>query len=126
MILTKEVIIFWWFILGGIISGCFFDFFRIIRKNRTSSDLAIYMEDIIFWLVIGWGFLWLSNLIDAGQIRLYMFVGMFLGGIVYFLTIGKMMYKVFDMLCRYFISILVHVKKFFGRLINAKKETESV
>lgn len=122
MNITREVIIFLWFILDGIVGGIFFDFLRAIRHNRRTGDLVVYLEDILFWILLCASSIWLNYILDSGQIRLYMIIGIFLGMTLYMLTLTKITYKLFDMLCRYFKRIFIFLNKItFRRAINEEK-----
>lgn len=96
MELKEETITFFVFILVGIIIGIIFDFFRALRKIRKYKDKYIYIQDIIFFLIIG---MFLSavliyNLED--ELRLYLFLAVFLGIIIYVFTISIYIIKFFS------------------------------
>ena len=122
MNITREVVVFLWFVLDGIIGGTFFDLLRAIRRNRKCGDLVVYLEDILFWLLLCASSIWLTYFLDSGQIRVYMIIGIFLGMFFYFLTLTKFAYKLFNSLCRYFIWIFSFLNKItFRRAINEEK-----
>ena len=52
MNITREVIVFLWFILDGMVGGAFFDLLRVLRRNRKCGDLTVYLEDILFWILL--------------------------------------------------------------------------
>ena len=79
MNITREVIVFLWFILDGIAGGMFFDLLRAIRHNRKCGDLIVYLEDILFWILLFASSIWLTYFLESGQIRFYMVIGIFLG-----------------------------------------------
>jgi len=126
MTVTRELIIFFYFILGGMMGGIFFDLLRITRRNRRIGDIVVYLEDIIFWLLLGAGVIWLSYVTDAGQIRIYMIAGLFLGMIIYFLTLTKLIYKVLDFTCRYLVWLFGLIFKIFKGANNEKEKGELV
>ena len=74
MNLTNEVIIFFAFIISGMIGGCFFDLFRAIRRNFETNNIMVYIEDFLFWIILGGVSLFTSYLVSDGQIRVYMLV----------------------------------------------------
>jgi len=113
MNITDEVIIFFSFIISGMLGGMIFDLFRAIRKNFETSNLVVYIEDFIFWILLGVIALLTSYLVSDGQIRVYMLMAMVIGSIIYFFSIGKLSYKVFDFICRYLSSIISTISKFF-------------
>lgn len=122
MIITREVIVFLWFVLDGMVGGMFFDLLRVIRYNRKCGDLIVYLEDILFWILLFASSIWLTYFLDSGQIRMYMIIGIFLGMFLYFLTLTKFVYKLFNVGCRYFIRISSFINKItFRRAIHEEK-----
>lgn len=97
------------FMLNGICIGIFFDIFRILRKTFKTRDWITYLEDILFWLLSGCITLYFIFVFNQGEIRLYIFLGILLGVIVYILSISK-----------YFIKLNVIViealKNIFGKI----------
>jgi spore cortex biosynthesis protein YabQ len=82
--------IFVFFFIIGIIIGIIFDIFRAIRKSFKTPDSITLIEDTIF-LVIS-GLLLISSIIklNNGEIRFYLFIAIFLGILIYSLTISKL------------------------------------
>ena len=122
MAVTRELMIFIYFILEGIVGGILMDLLRACRRNRKVHDLVVYLEDFVYWLVIGGLVIWLSYTLDAGTIRMYMILGVFLGMLIYFLTLTKIVYKVFDFICRYLLRL---IRWIFNKFKGATNEKES-
>ncbi len=121
MLVTRELIIFLYFIMGGIVGGIFLDMLRALRHNRKVNDIIVCLEDIFYWVVLGGGVIWLSYILDVGTIRMYMLLAVFLGMLIYFLTLTKMVYKVFDIVCRYSLRLLRWFLEIFKGASNEKK-----
>ena len=121
MTVTRELIVFLYFILEGIAGGIFFDILRVFRHNRKVHDFTVYLEDILFWLTLGGGVIWLSYVLDAGQIRIYMIIAVFLGMLIYFLTLTKVTYKVLDLICRYLVWLIRFIARIFKGANNEEK-----
>lgn len=94
MILSSEIKLFLIFCLSGTTIGVFFDLFRIIRRSFKISDIHTYIEDIIFGIITGIYLIFIIFIYNDGNIRLYMFIGFFLGLIIYLLTISKYFVKI--------------------------------
>ena len=122
MLVTRELIIFLYFIGAGIVGGSLLDLLRVLRHNRKVNDIIVYLEDILYWVVLGAGVIWLSYVLDAGSIRMYMLLAVFLGMLIYFLTLTKFVYKVFDVVCRYSLRL---IGWFFNIFKGAANEKES-
>lgn len=113
MNISNEVIGFFAFIISGMLGGGVFDLFRALRKNFETSNILVYIEDFVFWILLGGISLVTSYLVSDGEIRVYMLISMLMGAIIYFFSIGKIIYKVFDFICRYLSSIISTISKFF-------------
>lgn len=106
MELKEETITFFVFILVGIIIGIIFDLFRALRKVKKYKDKYIYIQDIIFFFIIGIvlaGFL-IYNLED--ELRLYLFFAIFLGIVIYASTISTYIIKFFSKIIQISNSII--------------------
>ena len=77
------------FFLLGIVIGSIYDIFRVIRKNFKTSDFVTQIEDIIFLIISGILILCFILKFCIGEIRFYVFIAIFLGILLYFLTISK-------------------------------------
>ena len=81
------------FILSGAVIGILFDLFRILRKSFKTPDIITYIEDILFWILTGLFLLYIIFKYSFGQLRIYMFVSLIIGIVIYFLTISKYFIK---------------------------------
>ena len=50
------------FSFTGIIIGVLFDFFRILRRTIKTSNIATYIEDVLFWVLTGFLILYNINI----------------------------------------------------------------
>ena len=95
------------FIVAGIILGIIFDVFRIIRKEFKTPDFMTYIEDIIFWLISGIILLFCIFTFNNGELRLYLFISIILGNILYMLTLSKYFIKISS----FFINFIKRILK---------------
>ena len=82
------------FIINGILIGILFDIFRITRKTFKTCDFVTYIQDTIFWILSGILTLYFIFSFNNGEIRLYIFLGIILGIILYILSISKHFIKI--------------------------------
>ena len=112
------------YIVAGIIICIFFDFFRSLRKAINTSNIVTYIEDILFWIITGIFLILIIRKFSFGEIRLYMFIGLILGGVVYFCTLSKYLIKINVFIMKFFKKILLTISKFvfkiFGKPVNFK------
>lgn len=83
------------FILNGIIIAFIFDLFRISRKIFKTPDWITYIEDILFWLITCLIIAYSIYTYNNGEIRLYMLIGLLVGGLTYIITLSKYIIKIF-------------------------------
>lgn len=95
-----------YFIITGMVLGIVFDIFRILRKSFKTSDLVTNIEDILFGIITGIVLLFTIFLFNSGELRLYLFLGIIFGIILYLLLISK-----------YFIKINVEIIKIIKKFI---------
>lgn len=102
----EQLTIFIYFIITGMVLGVIFDVFRILRKSFKTSDIVTNIEDIIFGITTGIILLVSIFLFNNGELRLFIFIGIIFGIIMYMLLISK-----------YFIKLNVTIIKFIKKLI---------
>lgn len=102
----EQLINFIYFIITGMILSIVFDIFRVLRKSFKTSDLVTNIEDIIFGIITGIIILSSIFLFNNGELRLYIFIGILVGIIIYILFISK-----------YFIKINVAIINFIKKII---------
>ena len=95
------------FTINGLLIGTLFDFFRILRRVFKTNDFITCLEDIVFWLFTGCLILYSIFKFNNGEIRLYMFLGIFIGILMYLLLLSK-----------YIINVSVAVLTFFKKIIS--------
>lgn len=82
--------IFLLFFIIGIIIGGIFDFFRVIRKSFKTPDYITLIQDITFFILSGNILIYSIIKINNGEIRLFLFLAIFFGILIYFLTISNL------------------------------------
>lgn len=95
-----------YFIITGMVLSIVFDIFRILRKSFKTSDIITNIEDVIFGIVTGIIILTSIFLFNNGELRLYLFIGIAVGIIIYMLFIS-----------RYFIKLNVAIINFIKKII---------
>lgn len=95
---ANQAYLFLIFTINGIFIGVLFDIFRILRKSFKTADILTYIEDISFWILTGLILLYSIFRFSNGEIRFYMFLGVFIGCLLYMLIFSK-----------YFVTINVKI-----------------
>lgn len=119
---SQEQIFIFFFIIG-IIIGFIFDFFRVIRKSFKTTDFITLIEDIIFLFISSILIIGGIIKINGGEVRFYLFLGIFLGGLIYSLTISNLYVIIFYE----FVKICKKIFKIpFLCIIRFLKTTKSI
>ena len=95
------------FIITGIVIGILFDIFRVLRKCFKTADFITYLQDIVFWFLAGMITLFSIFKFNQGEIRIYVFLGIFIGILLYAITLSKIFVK-------FLATILQTIKKFIS------------
>lgn len=106
------------FILNGLIIGLIFDFFRILRKTIKTSDIITHIEDFLFWMLTGLLILYSIFTFNNGEIRLFMFLAIIVGMLVYFTLISRFVIKVNVTIINFFKKIIIQIINLFKIPIN--------
>lgn len=116
------------FILVGILIGIVFDIFRIIRRSFKTPDFITYIEDILFWIISGTLLLFCIFTFNNGELRLYLFVSIILGNLLYLFTLSKYFIKISTYLINILKKILYYpysiIKKIYNSLVEFLKNVE--
>lgn len=91
--------------LMGIVFGVVFDILRVIRIIKRHHNAVVFIEDFLFVLFCGFWYFVFSTGMARGQIRLFTLIGMFIGFIVYLLTVGSLTKR-----------LAVHIKAVYDKI----------
>lgn len=94
------------FSLTGVVIGILFDFFRILRRSFKTSNIITYVEDVLFWILTGVLILYNIWYFNNGEIRIYMFLGIIMGLLIYMLTLSNIIVSLFSKILKILIKIL--------------------
>lgn len=103
------------FSLTGVAIGILFDIFRVLRKNFKTVDIITYIQDILFWILTGLLILYNIWYFNNGEIRLFMFLGIIMGILIYILILSNIVIKILTF-------ILKPIKTFFVKIYEIAKK----
>ena len=122
-----EFYIFLTSIYGGLIAGIVYDIYRINRNYFKPKKIATIVEDFLFWIGIALIFFYMLNKNNWAQLRLYVFLGFFIGGIVYLKILSKFLlpflWKIFNgiiFICKGIKNLLILPFKALGKFLKPK------
>ncbi len=92
--MNNQLYLFLIYVVSGVAISIFFDIFRVLRKSIKTSNLITYIEDAVFWIIVGLFLIWEIFTISYGELRSYIFLGLVLGVILYMATVSKYFIKI--------------------------------
>lgn len=104
-------------LLGGVI-GAVYDVFRVSRVAFRLSWLLVLLQDILFFTLSAL-LLWRYFLLQSsGEVRIFVVLGVLLGWIIYFFTLGRLVMRlagfIIGIITRIVTAILAPVRKIAG------------
>lgn len=115
---ANQVYVFLYTLLIGVVMGIIFDFFRALRRNGNTKNIVVYIQDIIFWIIIALVIIVSSFLINDGELRGYMLFGYILGALIYMLLFSKYIKTLFEMIFDLFAKIFFNMTKPILKLVK--------
>lgn len=114
------------FSITGVIIGVLFDLFRILRRTIKTSNIITYIEDVLFWILTGFLILYNIWYFNNGEIRIFMFLGIIMGVLIYMLTLSNILIKIFSKIFQTIIKIIelpiktifAFFRKIFTRIVK--------
>lgn len=94
------------FSLTGVVIGLLFDFFRILRRSFKTSNIITYFEDVLFWILTGVLILYNVWYFNNGEIRIYMFLGIIMGVLIYMLTLSNIIISLLSKILNSIVKVL--------------------
>ncbi|HHV39323.1 MAG TPA: spore cortex biosynthesis protein YabQ [Tepidimicrobium sp.] len=103
-----QVYIFLTSLYGGLIAGFFYDIYRISRYYFKPKNVATVLEDLIFWIGVALIFFYILNRSNWIELRAYIFIGFFVGGIIYLKVISRILFPLLIKTCD---KVAIAIKK---------------
>lgn len=107
MDITHQAQVFFITLVTGVLLSILFDFYRVLRGIYHLQWAATSVADIVYWLIatsVVFGALLAGN---WGELRLYVFIGLALGGVLY--------YRLFS---RHTVHILIRAIRMVNAIIR--------
>ncbi len=99
----------------GVIYCLVYDILRAVRKSTNVTDGMVFLQDIVYFIIISITTFMLLTALSNGEIRSYVIIGLMLGFLLCFCTFSKINLKILV----FFFSKLHFLCDWFVGLINA-------
>lgn len=128
-VLRSQLVELAYFFCAGLEICIVFDVFRAQRRAIKTSDVITYIEDVLFWMIVG--FILMHTIVSYtnGEIRIYMIIGLLLGTAIYVAFISKFVIQLLVKLIDFFrficSTILLPFKK-MQKFIKKTRKTNKI
>ena len=116
------------FIVLGLIVSFIFDIFRILGKKFNTNNIITYIEDVLFWIISGFLIISAVFKFNNGELRLYLFLGILIGIVMYMLLFTKFINLIFlkiltpvQIIIDFFLSLFKKNYNFINKTIKKCK-----
>lgn len=109
--LSGEMLVVGWCIVCGFVSGVWYDFFKVLRKNGLNSYRMVTVQDVLFWAmetVIIYSALFYAN---NGVLRWYEFFFVLFGFLVYRWLLSSFFIYLWDKIFSLFKFVYTMLRK---------------
>lgn len=116
----EQTISFLYSSLTGFMVGFFYDFIKCVKKTLFKSKVIWDLLDVLFVLICAVFLFFAFYSICGLSFRFYHILGLLLGGIVYFTSINRVIYKIFEKILIIFkeiLKILLYPVKIFSKIV---------
>lgn len=113
-------------ILLGLSFGALWDIFRILRLSIPSGKIFIFIQDVIYCLIICLSTLIFFYFFTFGGFRFFVLIGEFFGFIIYYFTIGHIVFNIFKIIIHFLHKIIWFLtwpfRKFMTKILRVFKK----
>jgi len=109
--INEQVFLFLTCVQTGVMMGMLYDLIRIFRKIIQHPNWMVQIEDLLYWVTCGCFAFIMLYWENYGQIRVFVFAGILIGSVLYFLTFSILFMKVATW-------VIFWIKKIINQLIQ--------
>ena len=91
--ISSKIFIFLFSLILGLVLVIIYDVFRIVRMIINSKNVAVFIQDVLYFIISGIiTFIFVLG-VNSGDSRFYILAGEGIGWIIYHITLGEIIYK---------------------------------
>jgi hypothetical protein len=122
MNLSSQTIDFMQFMIVGGLLAIVFDIFRAYRRYKKTSRKFVMIQDIIFFLIALLILIFSIVLLLDNSLRLYLFIAIFLGILIYLNFFSKFVIKIYINIFKLYNRVLIFFLLPFNLVFQVFKE----
>jgi spore cortex biosynthesis protein YabQ len=88
-LVSLQAHVFLFSVAGGAVIAFVYDIFRIFRKTVKTKNTVIYIQDMLFWIIVALLMFTLVYISNEGELRSYIILGAGIGAVLYMLLLSK-------------------------------------
>lgn len=127
---SEQTWLFLWACVIGIGLGIVYDFFRVFRIIIKHNKTAVFFEDVFFTFIFAMTLFIYSTEKARGELRFFIFLGAFLGFILYVFTVGyvvvtiirKVVTTIYKVVKFIYNKVSPPIKKILGIVVQKSKK----
>lgn len=100
----------------GAALGVFYDFFRFLRTIGFNSKVQVFIEDLVFSLVLTVVVFLFSIGYNSGETRFFTLMGHLMGFLAFRFTIGRVTIKIYSIIAKVFLVAFRLISNFFKKI----------
>lgn len=116
--ICRQVYVFLLANFAGALVGMIFDIFRVKRKLVQTSDIVVYIEDILYWLIISVVLFLLMYYSRECELRSYILLGLFIGVVMYMCMLSRYVLMVLERVIRIIYRCVILPIRVFMKFIK--------
>ncbi len=97
--------------LFGVIFALIYDILRALRRVNAFSDFAVFLQDILYFIIVSPILFFLLLSLTNGEMRLYVFIGVIIGFVFIRLTVSKIFCFLLEHIFCFLNMILLNIGK---------------
>ena len=98
-------------LLTGAVIGIYYDVFRFVRRIFRFSSFSVAIQDIVFWITSAVLVFFICIKLNGGYLRIYFIIFALAGWFIYFRTVGKLIFIVFDLIINTFRRVFATLRR---------------
>lgn len=106
MTLSEQLSTFILTVVIGLLAGFSYDFYRVVRRLTRPRKVGTFLGDLLFWLLLMVFVFGLLLIINHGEVRFYILLGMALGAAIHFSFFSQPAYRLIYRLIRFIRQII--------------------
>lgn len=97
---AQQAAVFAYSVLLGLLTGLFYECFRLQRVFGGKGRIIVFVQDLIFWFLTALATYCFLLAFAKGKVRLFVLVGQALGFIVYYYSVGRLVHSLATWIAR--------------------------